>query len=460
MKHRNMACLLLYILIIQVTPLTPSVYTFLTDSLRVTITNVSLILLYKYYGSLPMVQKTFLHEIMKILIISFGVITNINYVSMAAFDLMPDIALELLHKYPNTVCSSLKGFGMPGIFFYNTMTLIILRAYFNCYPYYLFNMNEKIMWIVHVVCNMIYFVKVNTSHYLQSRSTCNVDLIEMLRVAMKLVIDETKVKSYKNMDTLTIILVLLAPLAELLSRVILKIRSMKKKSDPSNKYRLTTDIQLSFKTNEISSEIETHLPPHQLQLESDKVDIYQETVEIVSGGCSTSKRELALRAKHWSQESSVNHFGVVSTERIKKAEKNGGKIIIVEPMEILPTISELVANAERGNQVQEGDLKIMNLTKPLNLHISGKKKSTDATIHGFLSLTAVIFVFIIIAILRKYEVMNKKMYSYISSWANLKTNKLVNALLPLHWLLRKKQPRDFASRKVKIWIDMAVESFI
>jgi hypothetical protein len=326
-------------------------------------------------------------------------------------------------------------------------------------------MNEKIMWIVHVVCNMIYVVKVNTSHYLQSRSTCNVDLIEMLRVAMKLVIDETKVKSYKNIDTLTVILVLLAPLAELLSRVILKIRSMKKKSDPSNKYRLTTDIQLSFKTNEISTEIETHLPPHQLHLESaisleEKIDIYQETVEIVSGGCSTSKRELALRAKHWSQESSVNHFGVVSTERIKKAEKNGGKIIIVEPMEILPTISELVANAERGNQVQEGDLKIMNPTKPLNLHISGKKKSTDATIHGFLSLTAVIFVFIIIAILRKYDVMNKKMYSYISSWANLKTNKLVNALLPLHWLLRKKQPRDFASRKVKIWIDMAVESFI
>ena len=414
-----------------------------------------------------MVQKTFLHEIMKILIISFGVITNINYVSIAIFDLMPDIALELLHKYPSMVCSSLKGFGMPGIIFFNSMVLIILRAYFNCYPYYLFNMNEKIMWIVHGTCNLIYVVKVNTSLYQQNQSTCNVDLIEMLKVAMNLDIDKTKVRTYKGLDPLTVIMLLLAPLAELLSRIILKLRSMRTKSDPGNKYRLTNDIQFPFKTNKISTDVQPALTPNQIKSESVKplegnIYFHRETIEIVDERSSTNKGELISSSKDWPQEACANQLGEAQIERKQKAKKIGGKIIKVGPVENLPTISETIAKIDTGNQDLEGDI-IIQPANPTEVHlqkISRNKKDTDSGLHGFLSLTAIIFVFIIIGFLRHYDIVNKETYDFISTWINLKTNRLVNALLPLHWLLRKQHSKDFAIRKLKIWKDFVTDSLV
>ena len=488
MHPKEAGVLFLYILITQATPWTPSTYTFIIDSIRTTVNTAALLTQLMYYNSLPGSHKTILHDLMKIIVGSYGLLTLIAYISNSFINLMPKTTVALLHHYPIVICWSSKGFVFDQIFFFNTLLLILLRAYFNCYPNMLFNVKEKIWWIIFAGCNLAYLVETNIFYFQQSNQMCKLDFIEKLKIAMKLKVDDAKIETYKGLSIVSLIVLLMAPLAEILSRIVIKIRSSIKKK-LNNKYRLQNTQSRSRNLGVTNKSL---MIKHTISnsFDSNEIDNVSEDEPIQKDGRVSAKdkfrnfnSELTLTVKDISFAGSPvnknfspqrnNHALNATTAKmnintINVEPVNSESIGLDDIIVISSSYEDQGIKSFETNEHPES-LKITTpakLAKPSSLPFTNRETSSNPKQEmnigiGFFGLNILIAIFIVffaLKFLRKFESIDKDTYLYISLWFNLNLGKLIDTLLPLYWLLRKHHSKDYAIRKIQIFKDSIIQT--
>jgi hypothetical protein len=439
MTPKKTFILLLYILITQATPWTPSLYTFIIDFFSIVVSNTALTLIIKFYNSIPISKKTILHGLMKVLVISYGFLITIKFFTYSTLNLVPQAALSLLYKYPIIICWGHKGFVFDQIFFFNIMLLIILRAFFNCYPNMLFNLCEKMMWFLIVGCNMIYLIQTHIKFYQQSKNMCTVRFIEMLKVAMKLEIDDTRIATHSGLSILTILALLLAPFAEILSRITIKARTLNIKEKFSKRYLLENLQKIpklrrkSLKLTNIQSLTDQQTPERIFTM--NKATRINGRVPDKSSCPKNQQRELVMNVEDISDTSHSNKSNnKYATHELGEVESLG-----LQEIRVIGT----------DDQIRSAD-SILNTNVDQTNESQCQTKISIGMV-GLNLVAAIITMFIALRIIRQYDIVDKDTYVYISLWLNLKIGKLVETLLPLYWLLKKQPSKEYAVRKLKMW---------
>ena len=224
MNRKEISLLVIYAIWLQISPWNPSVYGCIVEILKTVINDISLVILYQYYQSIPESKTSFLHYIMKIIVLSLGLTITIRMCGRSLLNLAPETTLDLLYRFPSVICMLYDGYGFAN----SIMVLITLRALFNAYPHLMFLLEDDHLtlwfWIVnvnHQIDGFVFF-------YQQSNTMCDNNSIETIRVSLNLHIDESKIGTYGGISKFGEIFLFMPLFAEILSRVVIKWRVCKR----------------------------------------------------------------------------------------------------------------------------------------------------------------------------------------------------------------------------------------
>ncbi len=148
MKFTWVMLYLLYMMVILVTPLRPTIYNVFIDTLEFSITETFCLLLYKYHSSIPMSHKTVLNFLMKVLTVCYGFIVLSHWFTSIFFNLMTTWSLRMLESYPSAVCFILDADFPHWLFLINIILIIMLHACFTAYPSKFLNWNENVRLVL------------------------------------------------------------------------------------------------------------------------------------------------------------------------------------------------------------------------------------------------------------------------------------------------------------------------
>ena len=223
----SIALFIMYVIFTQATPITPSTYTFIVDSLHMVVYSAALYLTYLYYNSLPESHKTVLHEIMMYLIVFLSIRSILYYIMSVLINLFPNAVVSLLYTFPNIFCFIAEELFNQLAALY-VVIIVILRAALNAFSNIFLNINDALLMKGVWILTIVYIIEANLHHYLQNYSLCYDGFIERLLRIVELEIDETKVNTFTGLSPLSSFLILLAPVLEIMSQAIIKIRAYRR----------------------------------------------------------------------------------------------------------------------------------------------------------------------------------------------------------------------------------------
>ena len=254
MNKKEFSLLVIYAIWLQISPWHPSVYSCFIDILMTLIIDITLIILYQYYQSIPESKTSFLHYIMKVIVVSMGLTSTGKMCVRSLFNLAPDTAIHLLYRFPSVICMVYNGYGFGQLTFCSIMILITLRALFNAYPNLMFLIKDDhltvFFWIVivmHQINGFFFF-------YLQSYTMCDKNSIESLQVTLNLQIDESKIGTYEGVSAFAKVFLCMPIIAEIFSRLVSNYRIYLRKqklSPKNNKNKIIPTRQVVVENKEI-----------------------------------------------------------------------------------------------------------------------------------------------------------------------------------------------------------------
>ena len=254
MNKKEFSLLVIYAIWLQISPWHPSVYSCFMDILMTLIIDITLIILYQYYQSIPESKTSFLHYIMKVIVVSMGLTSTGKMCVRSLFNLAPDTAIHLLYRFTSVICMVYNGYGFGQLTFCSIMILITLRALFNAYPNLMFLIKDDhltvFFWIVivmHQINGFFFF-------YLQSYTMCDKNSLESLQVTLNLQIDESKIGTYEGVSAFAKVFLWMPIIAEIFSRLVSNYRIYLRKqklSPQNNKNKIIPARQVVVENKEI-----------------------------------------------------------------------------------------------------------------------------------------------------------------------------------------------------------------
>ena len=456
MNKTSIALFVLYGFVIQITPWNPSAYSFAIETIEICISNFALWLVNEYYESLLSSKRTFLHYIMKIIVLSFG---------STLLNLFPETTIKMLYQFPSIICMIRDGYGFGHMAFCNILILVILRAGFNAFPKHFFHFNEQKMVQIIWLVNFIYQIETFMFNFFQSYTMCDSNLINSLRITLNLNIDENRISTYNGISFFSKFLLIMAPSAQVLSMLIIKCQSpTTKKSIQRFKQRRLfkvipeEQVTINLKHAEEGNEVTTKTSS-QSQCEEEKI---QETKKEKEW---KGNRELILGITDLSflqAQAGNSPEGIIIAninETVKEEEKIKVKVIYAQEENKLEhlDLDEIITISEPdNNQDSKGAKNQVEAKNGQKIAFDDIKDGTKIGLVGFNILLVLIIILCIGRIIQAYDVqgINKKFLDYMITWFSLKIGRMIESMLPLYWLLRKSESREFAVRKIKYYKTM------
>ena len=459
MNRKEISLLIIYAIWLQISPWHPSIYSCIIDILMTAINDITLVVLYQYYQSIPESKRSFLHYIMRIIVVSLGLTTTVRMCGRCLINIAPEFTIDLLYKLPSLICMLQDGYGFSHVTFSSIMILITIRALFNAYPNLMFLFEDGhltyIFWIVTIIKQIDGFVFV----FIQSYTMCDKNTIKTIQVTLNLQIDESRIGTYEGVSSFGKFFLLMPLLAEIFSRVIVKYRNNQRKLSLRKNNTITPARQLSAENKDVPNKVSSDLEAHISSTEDDKTltteNIFCQESKVTTSSChedNTTMKPAIFDALKNQRKSAVH--SQLSAVDVKDTEMD---IISVDSREFQDSLQQ--TNSEGDVDVVEPNKFVSHPIKPNDFNADNENHDNISL--GLVGFNILLVLFLLISIGRIITSIGlpgdyKDQIEYLITFFSFKLGRLIESMLPLYWLLRKKVTRKFAVRRLKYWKDLLV----
>ncbi len=396
---------------------------------------------------------------MKIIVISFGLTITIRMCGRSLLNLAPETTIDLLYRFPSVICMLYDGYGFANLTFYSIWVLITLRALFNAYPNLMFLLDDYHLTLLFWIVNVIHQTDGFVFFYQQSNTMCDKNAIEGIRVSLNLHIDESKIGTYGGISTFGKLFLLMPLFAEILSRVVIKWRVYKRKISVRRNNIIVPARQIEVENKDviiIVHDLGVDTGTSEVNKKLNTEDIFDNESEIKSSSNEDviSMKQVIFDAWKSPRESAVPSQVSISAVDLKDTELD---LVSVDSRESTHSLQK--ANYERDVKAVESN-KFVSQPMKVNDFKVGNAGNNNISLGlvGFKILLVLFLFFSIAKIITATGLSGdyKDQIEYCIILFLFKMGRLVESMLPLYWLLRKKDTRKFAVRKLKYWKDFLV----
>ncbi len=458
MNKKEISLLIIYAIWLQISPWHPSIYSCIIDFLMTAINDITLVVLYQYYQSIPESKTSFLHYIMRIIVVSLGLAFTVRMCGRCLINIAPEFTIELLYKLPSLICMLHEGYGFSHLTFSSIMILITIRSLFNAYPNLMFLFEDEhltyVFWIVAVIHQIDGFV----FFFLQSYSMCDTYTIKSFQLTLNLQIDESKIGTYEGVSIFGKFFLCMPLSAEIFSRLVMKYRNHQRKVSLRKNNKITPVRHLVDENedvpNKVSSDLEAHTSSNEEGKTLTKENFFYKERKVTTSSCHGDNTTIKPAI-----------FDALINQRKSAVQSQLSVVDVDTEMDIISVDSrEFQDSLQQTNS--EGDVDVVEPNKFVSHPIKPNDFNADNENHDNISLGLVGFnillvLFLLISIGKIVTAIGlpgyyKDLIEYLITFFSFKLGRLIESMLPLYWLLRKKDTRKFAVRRLKYWKDLFI----